>query len=192
MQPRSGALRFSLSEEGSRRLRLNVEPLCQSQRTTMNQPSARLGGLLFLLALASVSCSQERPTIQQADRVSDESEIRAVLTANQKATNQRDSKAVAATFTSDADLLVANGPKFVGVNEIQQSEEEFYSTPGFKEWHATVESIRFLTDDVAIVEQSVSTILDSGEIRENASVVMLRHDGDWKIAAVRVLGKLKL
>lgn len=157
----------------------------------MNRRVARLLGSLSVFALTSVSCSQERPPLRDVDRVSAEAEIRAVLAANEQATNRRDPEGVAATFTADADLLVANGPRFIGASEIRRNEEEFYSTPGFREWHATVESIRFLSDDVAIVEQIATTTLDSGQTHENATVVMLRTSEGWKIAAVRVLGQMQ-
>lgn len=157
---------------------------------TMNVPTS-VRSLLVLLALAIVSCSRERPTTHETDRAGDESAIRAVLDANERATNRRDSKGVADTFTSNADLMVANGPTFVGVGEIQRNEKEFYSTPGFQKWNATVESIRFLSDDVAMVEQIATTTLDSGVMRDKATVVMLRTEDGWKIAAVRVLGRVQ-
>lgn len=167
--------------------RLGVGP---SRENEVNRPATSYLGLLLLLALASLSCAQERPISQNADRVADESAIRAVLAANEAATNRRDSEGVAATFTPDADLLVANGPKFLGINEIQRNEEQFYSTPGLREWRATVEAIRFLSDDVALVEQIATTTLDAGDTHENATVLMVRTEQGWKIAAVRVLGQL--
>jgi len=125
----------------------------------------------------------------ETDRTADEAAIHALLAENEAATNRRDAAGVAATFTPDADLWIASGPRFQGVDEIQRNEEKFYATPGFREWHATVESLRFIASDVAIVEQAVTTTFDSGDIHENTTVVVARNEAVWKMAAVRVMGQ---
>lgn len=67
-------------------------------RYTAARPAVSFGGLVVLLALAGVSCSQERRTAQEVDRLGDESEIRAVLAANDEARKRR--------YTDNATVLM--------------------------------------------------------------------------------------
>ncbi len=140
--------------------------------------------LLTVLAWSYVS-AEESSRYQVGNPDADA--IRALIAAIEAATNRRDAAGVAATFTSDGDLWVAGGPRFSGPAEIRRNEEEFYRTPGFQKWRITAESIRFLTSDVALVDSASKTTLDSGETQAKATIVVVRKNGDWRIAAVRVM-----
>ena len=120
-------------------------------------------------------------------RESDELAIRAVLARNQDATNRRDAAGVAATFIANADIVFPDGRRVSGLEEIRRNEEEFYGTPGFIEWRTQAESIRFPNLDVAIVEAAGTTLYETGTVAGRATLVLARVDGEWKIAAVRVL-----
>jgi uncharacterized protein (TIGR02246 family) len=113
--------------------------------------------------------------------------IRALLARNEAATNRRDAAGVAATFMSDAELWIAGGDRFSGLEEIQQNEEDFYRTPGLQDWRVTVEAIRFLTPDVALVDTASTTTLGSGESRSRGGIVVVRSEAGWRIAAVHVM-----
>lgn len=123
-----------------------------------------------------------------SDQKADRQAIRELLAANEVATNERDPDGVVATFLSDAELWIAGGPRFVGLAEIRQNEQEFYRTPGLLSWTIEVESIRFVTRDVALVRSASTTKLESGVSRSRESIVIVRESGAWRIAAVHVMG----
>lgn len=144
--------------------------------------------LLIALPLAVAACSGAEDTSDtDQDRSADEAAIRALLATNEAATNRRDSAGVAATFVPEGDIWIVGRSLISGLDEIRRNEEEFYSTPGFQAWHVTIDSIRFITPDVALVESTSVTTLDTGEIGAQSTWVASRHNGDWRIAAVRIM-----
>ena len=131
--------------------------------------------------------TEHRASTADQDRSADEAAIRTLLATNEASTNQRDAAGVAATFAPDADIWIAGGPRVSGPAEIRRSEEEFYRTPGFQEWHVTIDTIRFLSSDVAVVETTTITTFATSQTRGQRTWVVARRDGSWKIAAVRVM-----
>ena len=145
--------------------------------------------LLIVLPLGVAACSGAEDTSDTVgrDRSADEAAIRALLATNEAATNRRDSAGVAATFVPEGDIWIVGRSRISGFDEIRRNEEEFYITPGFQEWHATIDSIRFISPDVALVESTDVTTLDTGETGAQSTWVASRHNGDWRFAAVRVM-----
>ena len=146
-------------------------------------------GLMIALAIAVAACSGARDSSVTAgrDRSADETAIHALLATNEAATNRRDAAGVAATFVPEGDIWIVGGSLISGLDAIRRNEEDFYNTPGFQAWHATIDSIRFIGLDVALVESSDVTTLDSGEIGAQSTWIVSRQDGDWRFAAVRVM-----
>ena len=136
---------------------------------------------------AQTAATEHRESTTDQDRSADEAAIRALLAANEASTNQRDAAGVAATFAPDGDIWIVGGPWVSGPAEIRRSEEEFYRTSEFREWRVTINTIRFLSPDVAVVETTTITTLATSETRGQATLVVARRDGAWKIAAVRVM-----
>lgn len=139
----------------------------------------------FLCAVAScfvlAACRQPE---QRLNTASGEDAIRAQLAANVAATNRRDAAAVAATFTDDADMLLPGQPRISGIEAIRRNEETFYRMP-FSEWNLSVDRVRFLTPDVAIVDTRSRTVIGRDTMQSNDVLVMFRRDAKWRIAAVR-------
>lgn len=123
----------------------------------------------------------------ETDRTADEAAIHALLAENEAATNRRDAAGVAATFVPDGDIWIVGDLRISGLDEIRRNEEAFYSTPGFQEWHSTIETIRFISPNMALVESTSVTTLDAGKIRSEETLVLTRRNGDWRFAAVRVM-----
>ena len=136
---------------------------------------------------AQTAATEPSASTTDQDRSADEAAIRTLLAANEASTNQRDAAGVAATFAPDGDIWTVGGPRVSGRAEIRRSEEEFYRAPGFREWRVTIDTIRFLSPDVAVVETTTITTLATSETRGQATWVVARRDGAWKIAAVRVM-----
>lgn len=158
----------------------------------LNITIGKAAATIVILACSASTDSCGDNTALSVDRVDDSTSdvvaIRELLARNEAATNRRDAAGVASTFMLDAELWIAGGPRFVGSAEIQRNEEEFYRTPGLQDWSVTVESIRFLTPDVALVDAASVTTIDDEESRSRAGLVVVRSETDWRIAAVHVMG----
>jgi len=145
--------------------------------------------LLIALSMVVAACSGAGDTSDMVarDRSEDEAAIRELLVANEAATNRHDSTGVAATYTSEGDVWIVGYPRLSGLDEIRRNEEEFYSTPGFQEWRTTIDAIRFISRDAAIVETTDLTILDTGELAAQTTWIVSRNNGKWRFVAVRVM-----
>jgi len=151
--------------------------------------------LLGTLSVVAMSCSTvEQTPNAEPDRSADEAAIRAKIAANEAATNRLDATAVAATFAEDADFIIGDPPRITpriaGRDAIHRAIETGYSTAPHLEARITIDSIRFLTADVAIAECLGVHRYSTGDVRDRATFVMVRRDEGWLIAAVRVLPEL--
>ena len=88
---------------------------------------------------------------------------------------------------SNGDIWIVGNPRISGLDEIRRNEIEFYNTPGFQSWKITIEEIRFISTDVALVESTGATNLDTETIEEQATWVVSRRNDEWRIAAVRIM-----
>ena len=145
--------------------------------------------LLIPLLIAVAACSRARDSSDGVswDRAADAAAIHALLATNEAATNRRDAAGVAATFMPEGDIWIVGGSLISGLDAIRRNEEEFYSTPGFQGWHATIDAIRFISPNVALVESTDVSTLDTGETVYQTTWVTIRQNGDWRFAVVRVM-----
>ncbi len=143
----------------------------------------------LVVALALLSCSESRDMADRGtmDRTADEAAIRSLLAANWTASSARDAEGVAATYLPDGDAWIAGLPRVSGFADVRRLEEEFGGMPGFQSYGGTVDSIRFISRDSAIVEVSGTTTLDTGSFDEEVTIVVSRRDENWRIAAWRVM-----
>jgi uncharacterized protein (TIGR02246 family) len=145
-------------------------------------------GWVFI-ALVLSGCEHTTSTAERSppDRQADAGAIKALLTANFTASTARDAGGVVATFMPDGDGWIAGLSRAAGREEIREGEEAFVSLPGFEGYDGTLESIRFISRDAAIVEVSGTTSLDARKFGEETTIVVARTDEGWKIAAWRVM-----
>ena len=144
---------------------------------------------VLIVALALSGCSEPRDTADRGaiDRTADEAAIRSLLAANWAASSAHDAEGVAATYLPDGDAWIAGLPRVSGSDEIRRLEEEFGGLPGFESYDGTIDSIRLISSDSAIVEVSGTTTLDTGSFDEKTTIVVARRDDNWRIAAWRVM-----
>ena len=129
------------------------------------------------------SCASLRVVEGQADS----SAIRALLQAYEAAINRRDVEAAIATYLPDADVWVVGYDRIVGLEAIRQNEERAIGAPGFQAWSASVDAIRFIDADVAVVESSGAVTIAGARIAERITWVVKRTVAGWRIAAVRIM-----
>ena len=103
-----------------------------------------------------------------------------------QARNQKDEVAVRSLFTPDADQLVSSGEWRKGIDNLVRgamaSSQKETGTSSI-----SVESVRFLEPDIAIVDGRYRTTSStSGDVRNMWTTLVLKRTGDgWRIAAIR-------
>ena len=146
--------------------------------------------LLIAFWAATLSCTSTASvprTAVQPDRSADEAAIRVQIAANEAAANRLDAVGVAATFDPEGDLIIGSRARISGREAIQRTIETGYAETSPSEVRITVESIRFLTPNVALAECLGLHRFSTGDIRDRATFVFVRRDESWLISAVRVL-----
>jgi uncharacterized protein (TIGR02246 family) len=116
----------------------------------------------------------------------EESNIRQVIHKYLDARERRDSKAVAAVFTPDADQLVSSGEWRKGRDAVVRGTlASSESTGGHR--RITIQTIRFLAPNVALADGPYElTGLAGGENRKMWTTFLLtRGSNGWLIAAIR-------
>jgi uncharacterized protein (TIGR02246 family) len=122
----------------------------------------------------------------QSNLSEDEKAIRAVDEAFVRDYNKGDSKAVAAAFTPDAEVIETNGERYEGRNLIEERlAETFAASPGAK-MAIEVEAIRFLNADAAKEEGRTMVSAPGGAPMSRLyTVLFVKRDGRWLISSVR-------
>ncbi len=139
--------------------------------------------LKFVVALAVVCGSTNLPA---QGRAADEAALRAHAVAIENALNKRDAAALGALFTVDGDEINGDGPLVSGREAMRRVDgAELAKWPPTMRFSLTVTGIRFLGQDVAIVETAAR--FNEGPVRANRGTwVSVRQGGKWLIAALRV------
>ena len=138
---------------------------------------ACLGGLLTVAAL-----SGQAPV----SRSTDEAAVRDVVAKYVNARELRDAKAIEALFTIDADQQTTSGEWRKGRGQIVPGTLES-SRRNTGKRAIIVESVRFLTADVALADgpYEISAVEGAGVRRMRTTIILMREGGTWRIAAIR-------
>jgi uncharacterized protein (TIGR02246 family) len=119
-----------------------------------------------------------------AAQSSDDAAVRTVVRTYVNARELRDPAAIETIFTADADQHTTSGEWRRGRPEvIRGSMESSKRTPGNRS--ITVETVRFITPDVAIADGPYEISLDGNVRRMWTTIVLEREGGAWRIAAIR-------
>jgi uncharacterized protein (TIGR02246 family) len=136
---------------------------------------------LLVLCLAAVPSSALQ---NQGTQSSEEVAIRAVVRNYVNARELRDPAAIEALFTADADQHTTAGEWRRGRPQvIRGSLASSTQNPGNRS--ITVETVRFITPDVAIADGPYEITMNDSVRRMWTTLVLEREDGAWRIAAIR-------
>jgi uncharacterized protein (TIGR02246 family) len=121
-----------------------------------------------------------------AQKSGDDAAIRRVVQKYLDARAERDPQAVKALFTEDADQLVSSGEWRKGREALVKGAMASSERTGGKRT-LTVESVRYVTPDVAVADCRYElTALAGGQTRKMWSTFVMRRTPDgWRIAAIR-------
>ncbi len=144
----------------------------------------------LLAAAAQCALAQQPTSAGAANGVSaDQQQIEQGVTQFVEQYNAHKADAVAALFAADARMVFRDGSEVNGREEIKQSFEEAFAAAPKTAISVVVESIRFLTPDVA-VEEGFTSLFPDGETltaRGRYTVVHLKKDGRWRMQSARVV-----
>src|SRR5262249_34383632 len=123
---------------------------------------------------------------QNAGRAADEAAIRAVVKAFLDTREANDVAGLTALLTSDVDQQQTSGNTRRGRDAVIKGSLETQQSTGGKR-AITLESIRFVTADVAIADGRYDSLgrADGTDRHMLTSMVLRREAGGWKIAAIR-------
>ncbi|NKY36871.1 SgcJ/EcaC family oxidoreductase [Nocardia speluncae] len=127
---------------------------------------------------------QDLRTVAEAEQ-----QIREVLSRAALAWADNDATAYAAEFTADSDYVAFDGTHVRGREANRALHAGLFEGPLYgTRLEGEIESIRFLTDDVAVAHMTGSVVFawQSGIPRNRRSRntwVLHRADGEWKVAA---------
>lgn len=123
---------------------------------------------------------------QRAEHSADEAAIRAVVQAFLDTRDRNDAAALAALLTADVDQQQTSGNMRRGRDAVVKGSLATQQSTGGKRT-ITLESIRFVTPDVAIADGRYDSLgrADGSDRHMLTSMVLKREAGSWKIAAIR-------
>ena len=136
----------------------------------------------IMLIVFSILAGPEMQAQTPGRGSADEAAVRTVVTKYVAARESRDPRAVAALFTADADQYTTGGQWRRGRDQVVPgTAESSRQNPGVRS--IRVESVRFVTPDVAIVDGPYE--ITGSDVRRWTTIVLEREPDGWRIAAIR-------
>jgi uncharacterized protein (TIGR02246 family) len=119
----------------------------------------------------------------------DEQQIRKAVVAFVEQYNAHKVSELAALFAADARMVFADGAEVNGRDQIKQSFEAAFQENPKSAVSVVVDSIRFLTPEVAVEEGSTSMFPDGETLtsRDRYTVLHLKMRGQWQMQSVRIV-----
>jgi uncharacterized protein (TIGR02246 family) len=139
----------------------------------------------LLFACVSMTCLLGMSSHAQT-RDADEDAIRKVVDGFIATRDANDARGLAALVTADVDQQVTSGELRVGRRAVVDDSIATTNRTG-GERTITVETIRFVSDTVAIVDGAYDIVgrLDGDDRHYRTTMIMRLEDGAWRIAAIR-------
>ncbi|MFM7208069.1 MAG: YybH family protein [Planctomycetaceae bacterium] len=149
-------------------------------RSSLRLLHCSLSGLVIAAAMSGMV---------SADTTKDADAIRAAGAAYKAALEKGDGKALAAIWMPDGDIIDAAGNVLAGRATVEVLEPLAKDVASATQPRFTIEDtdLRFVSPDVAI-EDGVVTVVPPGSsaaLHGRFSAVWVRHEGAWKLAALR-------
>jgi len=145
-----------------------------------------MGVVITALAIGQASPAQAQAPASKPD--ADDGPVREAASAFMKSYNAGDSKAVAALFTEDAELLSEDGEVVSGRAAIAEHFASVFADAKGAKLALEVELVRSITPDVAIEEgRAVVTPVEGDPEASRYEAIHVRKDGRWHQARVREL-----
>lgn len=150
----------------------------------------RLFATFFLAAAVLVAGMFTNPVVAQPPNkthAADEALLLKQAEAFVEAFHKGDAKAVTSFWTPEGDYTDVTGKRLVGHEAIEKSFQTFFAENKGAKLRIDIESLRFITPDVAIEEGVTAVLTPEGgpPSRAKYSIVHVKKDGKWHIGSVR-------
>jgi uncharacterized protein (TIGR02246 family) len=145
--------------------------------------------LLLLVIGAGAIAQQAKAPSDATGTEKDEQQLRDSVDAFVTLYNDHKADEVAALFAPDSRMVFRDGSEVNGREEIKASFDEAFRASPKTAISVVVDSIRFLTPDVA-VEEGVTSMFPDGETLTSLgryTVLHLKRNGRWAMQSVRVV-----
>ena len=150
-----------------------------------------IAAIAVFVAMSAASHSANVSAVQHpasGSRAEDEAAIHKITSRLQDGWNKGDGKAFAAPFAEDADYVVVNGMHIKGRDLIAAGHQRIFDTVYKKSRiTGTIQSIRFLRDDVAVTHGEWHLKFQEGDTAREGkamnTMVMSKEKGQWNIVA---------
>jgi hypothetical protein len=135
------------------------------------------------LAVVAAAAAQAAPN----SRADDEAAIRAAAKAYIEALDKGDAARLAALWTPDGDIVDAAGHTLLGREAFSLEESATPPDPASRpEFRIRETKLRFLSADVAVEDGTVEVVPPAGQpLSGRFSATWVRHEGAWKLGALR-------
>ena len=139
-----------------------------------------------LFAAASATSASAQAAAKPQKPVADEAAIRASAEEYQKAFNKGDAKALAASWTTDGELVDERGRMFHGRDAIEKEFEAIFAEHAGAKIDVDVESVKFVTPDVAVESGTAQARSKNGPAGPplKYTAVHVKRDGKWLLSSV--------
>lgn len=155
----------------------------------------RRGGDWLIVAMWGFPTEKDRvelrPSLQTARAL--RPQIRAFVDAYKDAFNRHDPLVLSSFYRDDADIIIRNVPRIHGMKAIRDWWRTYFSQPRPYRAIMIVDRIRMMSPDAALINVTATgaplkPAAQLPPIRQaRAAWVLVRQDGRWLIAALRVL-----
>ncbi len=155
----------------------------------------RRNGSWLISAMLGLPTEEDRvelkPSLEAAQSL--RPHLRAFVAAYEDTFNQHDPDALSAFYRDDADIIVRNGPVIHGAEAVRQWWRDYFSQPRRYRALLIINEIKMMSDDAAFLDiTATGAMAGAGDQlqpvrRARARWIVAREDGDWRIAALRVL-----
>lgn len=148
--------------------------------------------VISILVFTAIGLSAQEK-VKVSDTAKDEAAIRANVEQMAKGWNAKNGAEFAKPFAEDSDYVVINGMHIKGRAANAEGHQRIFDTIYKNSTLAyTIEQIRFLRPDVAVVHVSASLKVMQGDSTQNhnarITLVMTKNKGIWEIAAFQNTG----
>lgn len=145
----------------------------------------------FLLTAAGAACAQQRNQQPgaEAEVSPDQQQIESAAVKFLEAYHAHDAEALAALFGPEARMEDASGNVIEGREAIHEAYQAEFEANPYAALSVSMDSIRFITPDVALEEGSADYYPDGETLTSRAryAVVHLKKDGQWRIISSRTM-----
>lgn len=131
------------------------------------------------------------PSLEAAESL--RPQLRAFVAAYEDTFDRHDPEALSAFYRDDADIIVREGPVIHGAQAIREWWRAYFNQPRPYRVLLIIEEIKTMSENVALLNfTATGAMSDATETLQpvrhaRATWVVVREDGDWLIAALRVL-----